>query len=89
MYYIIISYSGVFPILRVYECGDSEAAGTCGYFACGLKLRSKGTLINIVLYIYFDARSLKRSTEVKYLYTYGLPVTNQVRILGMNRPSLF
>jgi len=43
------------------------------HFACGLKLRSKGTSVNIVLYIYFDARSLKRTAEVKYLQTYGLP----------------
>ena len=63
------------------------AGPTCLHFNCG---RNGPSLI--VLYIYFDARSLKRSAEVKYfrlrLQTYGLPVTNQILILGMKKPSL-
>ena len=63
------------------------AGPTCLHFNCG---RNGPSLM--VLYIYFDARSLKRSAEVKYfrlrLQTYGLPVTNQILILGMKKPSL-
>jgi hypothetical protein len=48
------------------------AGPTCLHFNCG---RNGPSLI--VLYIYFDARSLKRSAEVKYfrlrLQPYGLP----------------